>query len=358
MDATPATSAHSSAPRSAPRSWRRLTLAALALAASTTLFAACATASDTPESTVDDSPVRFAVNWVPDVEWASLYVGESEGYFEDEGVTIEIVHGGPNTPAVAQVLAAGQADIGIASDELQLIRANEEGADYVVIGAMYQQSPSSYTWLTSTGISSAEDLVGKRIGGIQGDQIRIEALFKVNDLPVDYTFVPMGFDPQPLVDGEVDVITSYATNQPIQLRQAGTDVTDQTFSEFGLKAYGDVIFASREYLEANEEKVIAALRALIKATEANMADPSIAVDLTVNEYAVDGGLDEAFATEANAGYISFIENDFTDASGILMVDPEYMENEVFAGYLAAGETDLPDVADFVDTSYMEAAHAQ
>lgn len=352
MDVTTATTPHH------PARPRRLAAAALALAATTALLAACAAPAGTADSAGDDSPVRFAVNWVPDVEWASLYVGESEGYFEDEGVSIEIVHGGPNTPAVAQVLAAGQADIGIASDELQLIKANEEGADYVVIGAMYQQSPSSYTWLSSTDISSAEDLVGKRIGGIQGDQIRIDALFKINDLPVDYTFVPMSWDPAPLVDGEVDVITSYATNQPIQLRQAGTDVTDKTFSEFGLKAYGDVIFASRAYLEENKEKVIAALRALIKATEANMADPSIAVDLTVDKYAVDGGLDKTFATEANAGYISFIENDFTDANGILMVDPEYMKNEVFAGYLAAGETDLPDVADFVDTSYMEAAHAQ
>jgi len=337
---------------------RRSITAALAVVATAGLLAACAAPAETSDSAVDDTPVRFAVNWVADVEWASLYVGESEGYFEDEGVSIEIVHGGPNTPAVAQVLAAGQADIGIASDELQLIKANEEGADYVVIGAMYQQSPSSYTWLSSTDISTAEDLVGKRIGGIQGDQIRIDALFKINDLPVDYTFVPMSYDPQPLVDGEVDVITSYATNQPIQLRQAGTDVSDQTFSEFGLKAYGDVLFASRAYLEENEDKVIAALKALIAATEANMADPSIAVDLTVNEYAKDSGLDEAFASEANDGYISFIESDYTDANGILSVDPDYMENEVFAGYLAAGETDLPDVADFVDTSYMKAAHGE
>ncbi|WP_164878228.1 ABC transporter substrate-binding protein [Microbacterium enclense] len=354
MDATPATPPHRSASRSRHR---RLAAAAVALSTVTALLAACAGTAE-PSGSAADGPVRFAVNWVPDVEWASLYVGDSEGYFEKEGVSVDIVHGGPNTPAVAQVLAAGQADIGIASDELQLIKANQEGADYVVIGAMYQQSPSSYTWLSSTPISTAEDLVGKRIGGIQGDQIRIDALFTINDLPADYTFVPMGYDPQPLVDGEVDVITSYATNQPIQLRQAGVDVTDKTFSDFGLKAYGDVIFASRKYLNENEDTVIAVLRGLIAATEANILDPSVAVDLTVNTYAVDGGLDAAFATEANAGYISLIQNEYTQANGILTVDPKYMENEVFAGYRAAGETDLPDVADFLDTSYMEAAHAK
>ena len=56
--------------------------------------------------------------------------------------TSEFVHGGPNTPAVAQVLAAGDADVGVASDELQLIQANAEGADFVILGAMYQRSPN------------------------------------------------------------------------------------------------------------------------------------------------------------------------------------------------------------------------
>ena len=43
--------------------------------------------------------------------------------------------------------------------------------------------------------------------------------------PLDYEFVPMSFDPQPLVDGEMDVITCYVTNQPIQLRMQGHDVS-------------------------------------------------------------------------------------------------------------------------------------
>ena len=70
-----------------------------------------------------------------------------------------------------------------------------------------------------------EDLVGKRIGGVQGDQIRIDAVFKINDLESDYEFVPMSFDPQPLVDGEMDLITCYVTNQPIQLQLQGHDAS-------------------------------------------------------------------------------------------------------------------------------------
>ena len=344
-------------PASPPTRRARTALTVLAAATGLGLLAGCAAAAPAVEDDTELQTVRWALNWVPDVEWASWYVADSEGYFAEAGIRSELVHGGPNTPGVAQVVAAGQADIGVASDELQLVQANAEGADFVVIGAMYYASPSAYTWMSSTDISSAEDLVGKRIGGIQGDQIRIDAIFGINDLPVDYTFVPMGYDPQPLVAGEVDVITSYISNQPIQLRQAGEDVTSKTFTDFGLAAYGDVIFASRAYLEENPDLVAAALSALIRGTQKNMEDPELGVKLTVEEYALDSALDAEFATEANAAYIALIESDFTDRVGILSVDPEYMENEVFAGYLASGATGLPDVADFVDTSYMTAAHA-
>ena len=46
-------------------------------------------------------------NWVPDVEWAAWYLGDANGHFAERNVTSELGHGGPNTPAVVQVLAAG-----------------------------------------------------------------------------------------------------------------------------------------------------------------------------------------------------------------------------------------------------------
>ena len=111
---------------------------------------------------------------------------------------------------------------GVASDELQLINANKEGADFVILGAMYQRSPYGYAWLAE---HPDRDGRGPRRQadrpGDQGDQIRVDAMFKVNGLEPDYEIVPMSFDPQPLVDGDVDVITRYVTNQPIQLAAAG-----------------------------------------------------------------------------------------------------------------------------------------
>ena len=161
-------------------------------------------------------------NWVPDVEWAAWYLGDANGHFAEYNVTSELGHGGPNTPAVVQVLAAGDGNVGISASELDITQANAEGSDFVIIGSMYQRNPLGLTWLAGTTIESAEDLVDKRVGGPQGDQVQFEAVLKINGLPTDqYEYIPMTFDPQPLVDGEMDVIISYVTNQPIQLALAG-----------------------------------------------------------------------------------------------------------------------------------------
>ena len=43
-------------------------------------------------------------------EWGSWYLAEANGDFSANGVDSELFHGGPNTPAVSQILAGGGAE--------------------------------------------------------------------------------------------------------------------------------------------------------------------------------------------------------------------------------------------------------
>ncbi len=97
--------------------------------------------------------VRTQFSWVPDIEWAAWYLAESKGFFAARGVESVLGHGGPNTPAVVQLMAAGDGDIGLSGDELEILKANATGADYVAIAAMYQRSPFGYAWLKETNIT-------------------------------------------------------------------------------------------------------------------------------------------------------------------------------------------------------------
>jgi ABC-type nitrate/sulfonate/bicarbonate transport system substrate-binding protein len=301
--------------------------------------------------------VRTAFSWIPAAEWGSWYLAEANGYFEQNGIDSELIHGGPNTPAVSQIMAGGGTEMGIAADELELINSNAEGSDYVIMAASYQRSPFGYCWLTETPISEPADLVGKRIGGVQGDQIRIDAVFAINGLDADYEFVPMSYDPQPLVDGEMDLMTCYVTNQPISLRMQGVDVTAVTFSDFGLTTYGDVIFASRAWLDDNRDVAVRYFRGLIAGADALVADPESMIPILMDDYGQDAELDEEFETAANVEYINLMQSDFTDANGLLAIDLEFVRDSVYPSYEAAGVTDLPDIDTLFDVSIAQDARA-
>jgi ABC-type nitrate/sulfonate/bicarbonate transport system substrate-binding protein len=301
--------------------------------------------------------VRTAFNWVPDVEWAAWYLADANGLLAGRGVTAEYVHGGPNTPAVAQVLAAGDADVGVASDELQLIQANKEGADFVILGAMYQRSPNGFCWLAETPISTAADLVGKRLGLTTGDEIRVDAVFKVNGLEPDYETVQMSFDPQPLIDGDADAITCYVTNQPIQLQLQGIPNKSAPYSDFGLKAFGDVLFASKAWVADNRDLLVAYFAGLLAGVEANVADPTAVLPLLSDVYGKDADIDLEYSEAGNPAYIALLDSDYTEANGRLQIDPAYLQDEVYPSYEAAGETDLPPVEELLDATVMADAHA-
>jgi ABC-type nitrate/sulfonate/bicarbonate transport system substrate-binding protein len=326
------------------------------------LLAACGSDDDesssggtTGGSTPPVANVRTAFSWIPAAEWGSWYMADSQGFFTANQIKSTLIHGGPNTPAVSQLIAGGGAEIGLAADELEIIKANAAGSDYVIMAASYQRSPFGYCWLADTPISKPADLVGKRIGGVQGDQIRIDAVFKINKLPVEYKFVPMSYDPQPLVDGEMDVITAYVTNQPISLELQGVKTKSATFSDFGLTTYGDVIFAPRAWLTANRDVAVRYFRALIAGAEANVADPAKVIPILISNYGKDAELDEKFETAANPSYIALMQSDYTKAHGLLAIDLDRVKNSVYPAYTAAGETNLPDIAKLFDTSIADDA---
>jgi ABC-type nitrate/sulfonate/bicarbonate transport system substrate-binding protein len=329
--------------------------------ASSTQPSAGTTPGSTPGTTGGSVPASGSVasvfNWLPDIEWSAWYLAEESGYFQERGVESTLIHGGPNAALVPQVLAAGDGNIGLSASELDIIRANNEGEDFVIIGAMYQRNPLGLTWLTETGIETVDDLVGKRIGGPQGDQVQIDAMFKVNGMEPDYEFVPMGFDPQPLVEGEMDAIASYVTNQPIQLRLQGYDVSAKPYSDLGLPSYGDILFASKAWLEENRPLVVGYLAGLLAGADANIADPSASLPILLERYGADNEINEEYAVAANPEYIALMPSAFTDANGLLSIDPERVSGEILPALETAGETDLPTVDEILDTTYLEEAHS-
>jgi ABC-type nitrate/sulfonate/bicarbonate transport system substrate-binding protein len=340
---------------------RILTTSSLALVTSLAL-AGCAGAAESAESTEvgeELTTIRVSLGWIKNVEWGGFWIADAEGYYAEEGIEVEWIGGGPNAPTTEATVASGEADLGIVPGTQQWLQSFAVGNDWTAIGALFQESPGAIVSLADEPVRSAEDMVGKTVLGQEGTQVNYDAAFALAGLEPDYDFIPVGFDIAPLVDGQGIAYTAYATNQPIMLEEqyglSPDDYVVTLYAELGMPIYGNIIYGDAEYVEENGDLMEGFLRASIKGWEANGEDPAVGAQLSVDEYGVDLGLDIVQQTRENELQQPLVVGEYGDP--LFWMDPQLMLDVMYPGLDAAGYTDLPDPNDYIDMSYLEAAHA-
>ena len=322
----------------------------------TTQAAVTTEAPAATEAPAEPTTVRLHFNWSVDPGFGGYYVALDQGYYTDENLEVEIIHGGPNVPNPVQVLSGGAADIGIASP-LVIAQAIEEGADYVVVAARFQTTPFGMSSLPDNPIYTADDIVGKKIGGGAFDAVFLDALLTLNDLePGSYELVPIGFDPAPLPDGQVDGIANYMVSHPVILTARGIDNVAVSYADMGMPLYGDMIFVNRSFLEENREAVVGFVRGTVKGWEKFFADPDLGFDLMFDEYgAADNFLVREEQLPVHNAQVALMTNDLTDEKGLFWMDLDLIGGEMYDVIRAAGVADPPAVESLFDLSVLEDA---
>ena len=77
-------------------------------------------------------------------------------------------------------------------------------------------------------------------------------------------------------------------------------------------------------------------RGLIAGADALVADPDSMIPIMMENYGADAELDEEFETEANVEYIKLMQNDFTDANGLLAIDLDFVRELGVPGLRGGG----------------------
>ncbi|MFC4587299.1 ABC transporter substrate-binding protein [Sphaerisporangium corydalis] len=296
--------------------------------------------------------VRTQLSWLKTVTFAGLYIAEEQGYFKKEGLSAPLLAGGPNIPDAVSVVTAGGADVALV-DFGALIKARQSEADLVAIGAVFQESPGGFVSLAAKPVRTAKDLVGKRIGLSPGAEVLVEAILKVNKLPVRYERVPVGAGTTALTKGDCDVMACYVTAQPLALEQQGADVVSVTQGQLGLPDYALVMAVRRADLKADRARFVGYLRAVVRGYQQDLKDPALGTRLTVEKYGKDLGLDPKASMRENQVQAALIRGDQGDK--LCAIDPARLGGPVYAGLKARGIGTLPPVADVLDTTVLEEA---
>ena len=106
--------------------------------------------------------VTLQLQWVTQSQFAGYYVALDQGYYEEEGLNVTILPGGPDI-APPQVLAGGGADV-MLNWMPSALAAREKGLPVVNIAQPFKTSGLMLTCWKDTGIESVEDFRGKTIG--------------------------------------------------------------------------------------------------------------------------------------------------------------------------------------------------
>jgi NitT/TauT family transport system substrate-binding protein len=214
---------------------RRFLLGALVVLVSV-LVAGCGGGSKSSESGGETEggsakkKVTLQLKWVTQAQFAGYYAAKAKGYYDEEGLDVNIKVGGPSiTPE--QVVLGKQADFGI--DWLpSLLAARDQGQDLVNIAQVFGKSGmTELTWKDS-GITSIAQMKGKKVGvWCCGNENELYAALNKNGMnpKSDVTIVNQPFNMDLFLKNQVDAAAAMTYNELAQVLETKNPKTGQLY---------------------------------------------------------------------------------------------------------------------------------
>ncbi len=256
------------------------------------LVAACGGSTPTaaPQASTGTGPspaggptaLTVGLGYIPSVQFAQFYLADSAGYYRDAGLDVTLQN--KIDPDLITLLGQGAVDIG-SGDGTSVIPAVSQGIPVVYTSTIYGSFPSIVVAKAGSGIATAADLRGKRIGipGRYGSSwIMLQALLGSAGLtPDDVSIVefPDFGQATALQQDQVDAATGFANNEPIALRKAGIEPVVLTVDDV-VPLPGPGLVTGTATLGSKADALRAFTAATLRAMEEIAANPQAGLDAT------------------------------------------------------------------------------
>jgi NitT/TauT family transport system substrate-binding protein len=222
------------------------------------------------------------LNWYLYAEHAPFFLGKERGYFEQEGIDLDIQEGRGSVPTV-QAVAAGTASFGYA-DIASILKAADKGAPVLAVGVLLQKSPMAFIALSEKNIRKPEDLRGKSLALTPGDslsQLLPLVLGKVGMKESDLTIIA-GDNRAKLnavINAQADAMLGYSMDQNLKIAAATQKpVTVLPFADYGVNLASSSIVVAKDTASKQADLVSRFMRAATRAVIDAEKDPVAAID--------------------------------------------------------------------------------
>lgn len=319
---------------------------------------ACGSAATTaPGATTAATPVKLTVGlgYIPSVQFAPFYLAQQSGYYRAAG--LDVTFQNRIDPDLIPLVGQGSIDIGI-GDGTSVIPAVAQGIPIRYVATIYAKFPSIVFAKAASGIRTAADLKGRRIGtpGRYGSGwIMLEALLGSAGLTpsdVDVQLYPDFGQEAALAQGAIDAATGFVNNEPVQLELAGTPATILRVDQI-VPLPGNGLIAGVATLQSKHEALRAFVTATLRAMRDVTADPGKGLAASVAAVP-DLGKDPATQTAILKATIDTWSNDYTAVHGLGAIDRNAWQSTLtFLGKLpGAALPSTPPVDSLIDASLL------
>ena len=244
------------------------------------------TASPEPaiEEDVELTEIDIMLDWYPNAVHSYLYVAQEKGYFEEEGVKVNIQFPANPTDPI-NLAAAGQVTLGISYQPDVVIARATQNVPVKSIGAIVRSPLNHVVFLEDSEIESPKDLEGKQVGfpGIPLNESILSTMVQ-NDggNPENVQMIDVGFElGSSVVSERVDaVIGAYINHEVPVLRHNGHETRYFNPVDYGVPSYYELVVVTNDQTwETQEEEIKAFWRGATKGYEFMRENPDEALHI-------------------------------------------------------------------------------
>ncbi len=253
----------------------------------------------------------LVLDFVPSPVHAGIYEAEAKGYYEAEGIDLEIVEP-TSTADTLKLIDAGKADFGIA-DGIDVATQISDGRGAKGIMAIAQRPLGGVITRADSGIESPAGLQGRTVGitGVPSDEAVLDAMVAADGGdPASVGKVTIGFNGVAnLESGKIDGFTGFIPADGVQVETDGYRTRSFAPDRYGGLTYpGLVVFSTEDEIAAAPQLMQGFVAATIRGYEDVIADPEAGIRALLE---ANPAIPPRFAQASLRAYLP----SFTDAGG-------------------------------------------
>lgn len=248
----------------------------------------------------DENKVTIVLDWTPNTNHTGLYVALEKGYFEDEGLNIEIVQ--PPEDGATTLVASGKADFGIDfQDSIAPAFATPDPLPVTAVATLIQHNTSGIISLKGNGMDSPKGMSNKTYAtwDLPVEKAIIKSVVEADG--GDYESINMVpstvTDVITALNTDVDAIWVFYAWDGIATKVKGEETDYFAFKDIEpvLDYYSPILIANNEYLKNNKDQAKKVLKAIAKGYEYSIANPEGAANILIDS---NPELDEELVLES------------------------------------------------------------